>query len=201
MKKLMAASALAILSASAFAAPDTGLSYSYLGGGYLKGTDRYGDANDYDLDGYFAEGSFKLNKNVYLFGEYRNAKTDTVAGSHFESDAIHYGLGAIIPVSDRFDIDAAGAGVHVSTKPRGNAAAFLSKQEEDGYLLQGLARYKLLPALEVNGGMRYSDVGEEDETTGLVGAVFNFTPAFGVTGRYEFGDNLNTYTVGGRFNF
>jgi len=49
--------------------------------------------------------------------------------------------------------------------------------------------------------MRYTKVFDESETTGLVGAVFNFTPSFGVSGGYEFGDSTNAYLVGARLNF
>lgn len=196
---LLLAGALAALPLSAMA---SNLSYSFLEGGYMKATQEDGNADDYDFDGFTVGASGKISKNLYVFGDYRQLESDTVAGTRINIDAGRIGLGVIFPVNDNLDLTAGGGASFGKFDYKGSGAGLTPDDNDDtGYFLQGIARAKVLPALEINGGYRYEKVFDESESTGLVGAVFNITPAFAAIGNYEFGDDLNRYVLGGRFNF
>lgn len=199
VKPLLMAGALAGLPLSAFS---QGLSYDYVEGGYTKATQENGNADDFDFDGFSVGASGKIAKNLYLFGDYRQLESDTVAGTRVDINTGRVGLGFIIPVNSNFDITAGGGAAFAKFDYEGSGSALTPRDNDDtGYFLQSIARAKVLPALEVNGGYRYEKVFDEGESTGLVGAVFNFTPAFAAVGNYEFGDDYDRYLLGGRFNF
>lgn len=176
-------------------------SYDYLEGGYQKSTQRFGDEDDIDADGYFASGSLLIQPQVYLQGGYDHASTDKVNGSYGEFDVFRLGAGFRHPITNRVDFNAGGGAVFVNVQPRGPIAAVADEDDDTGYYLNTGLRAMVLPALEVNGGFEYSKVFEESETVGKVGAVFNFTPQFAAVGSYAYGDELNTYRLGGRWNF
>ena len=201
LKPLAVAAALAALPLGAFAAEST-LSYNFIEGGYAKATQRDGDSNDFDYDGFYGAVSGKVAKNVYLFGDYRQLTSDTFAGARVRTNSALAGIGLIIPVTKVVDLNVNGGGVWQKYKYEGTAANFTPHDNDDtGFFVGGGARAQILPLLEVNGGFRYSKVFDNSETTGLVGAVFSITPALAVTGNYEFGDHFNQYQIGGRFNF
>ena len=198
-KPLLIAGALAALPLSAFA---QNLSYSYLEGGYLKATQEDGNADDFDFDGFTVGASGKIGENFFLFGDYRQLESDTVGGTRVDINTGRVGLGFIIPVNANFDITAGGGAAFAKFDYKGSGAGLTPDDNDDtGYFVQSIARAKVLPALEINGGYRYEKVFDESESTGLIGAVFNFTPAFAAVGNYEFGDDFNSYVLGGRFNF
>ncbi|MES2683783.1 MAG: outer membrane beta-barrel protein [Pseudomonadota bacterium] len=199
VKPLLIAAALSALPLSAFSQT---LSYNYLEGGYLKATQEDGNADDYDFDGFTVGASGKVAEQLFLFGDYRAYESDTVNGTRINIDTARVGLGFIIPVNANFDINLGGGAAFSKFDFEGSGAGLTPEDNDDtGYFLQTIARAKVLPALEINGGYRYEKVFDESESTGLVGAVFNFTPAFAAVGNYEFGDDYNRYTLGGRFSF
>lgn len=177
------------------------LSYDYLEGGYQKSTQRFGDEDDIDADGYFASGSLLIQPKVYLQATYDAATTDKVAGSFAEFDVYRAGAGFRHPLTDRLDLNLGGGAIFAKVEPRGPIAQFADSDDDTGYYLNSGLRAKVLPALEVNGGFEYSKVFDESETTARVGGVFNFTPAFAAVGEYAYGDDLNTYRLGARWNF
>lgn len=199
VQPLILAGALAVLPLSAIS---SNLSYNFIEGGYTKATQEDGDSNDFDFDGFSVGASGKIASNLYVFGDYRQLESDTVAGTRRKIDSGRVGLGVIFPINDNLDLTAGGGAAFGKEELEGSGAGFTPEDNDDtGYFLQGIARAKVLPALEINGGYRYEKVFDESESTGLVGAVFNFTPAFAAIGSYEFGDDLNRYVLGGRFNF
>lgn len=199
LKPLLIAGALTSLPLAGFA---EGLSYNYIEGGYLKATQEDGNADDFDFDGFNLAASGKVAENVYLFGDYRRLESDTVSGTRVDINAGRLGLGVIIPVTRIFDITAGGGASFGKFDYKGSGSGLTPDDNDDtGYFLQTIARAQLLPAIEVNGGYRYEKVFDQSESTGLVGAVFHFTPAFAAVANYEFGDDFNRYTLGGRFDF
>ncbi len=199
LKPLLIAGALAALPLSAFA---QGLSYNYLEGGYTKATLEDGNANDFDFDGFSVAGSGKFTDNLFAFGDYRYLESDTRGGTRADFNSGRIGLGFIVPVNEQFHINAGGGATFGKFEYEGSGSAATPEDNDDtGYFVQAIARAKVLPALEVNGGYRFETLFSENESTGLVGAVFNFTPAIAALGNYEFGDGTNRYTLGGRFSF
>lgn len=199
MKSFLIATTLVALPLTSFA---DGLSYNFVEGGYLKATQEDGNANDYDYDGFTLGASGKVAQNLFLFGDYRSLQSDTRGGTRVETDSGRIGLGFIIPVNKNFDVTAGGGAAFAKFDYKGSGAGLTPDDNDDtGYFVQTVARAKVLPALEINGGYRYEKVFEQSDSIGLIGAVFNFTPAFAAIGNYEFGDNLNRYVLGARFNF
>ncbi len=199
VKPLLIATTLAALPLSVFA---QNISYNYIEGGYLKATLEDGDSDDFDFDGFTVGGSGKVAQNFYVFGDYRQLESDTVNGTRLDINSGRLGLGFILPVNANLDINAGGGAAFGKFDYEGSGSNLTPEDNDDtGYFLQTMARAKVLPALEINGGYRYEKVFDESESTGLVGAVFNITPAFAAVGNYEFGDEFNRYSLGGRFNF
>lgn len=200
MKKLLIVGALASLPLASFA--ESGLSYNNFGGAYLKGTQRNGNSDDVDADGYTVFGSGKFTDKLYAFGDYRHYTTDKVFGAYAEADLATVGLGFRFPLGTLVDLNAGGGAIFAKQELKGSASSFNSGDDDDtGYFVQTGVRAMVLPRLELNGGFRYSKVFDESETAGIVGAAFNFTPAISAVGHYEYGDDVNQYTIGGRFNF
>lgn len=199
MKTLLIAGALATLPLSAFA---QNLSYNYIEGGYTKATLEDGNADDFDFDGFSVAASGKFTDNLFVFGDYRFLESDTRFGTKADYNSGRVGLGFIVPVNNNLHLNAGGGASFAKFKFKGaGAAATPDNNDDTGYFVQGIARAQVLPALEINGGYRYEKLFDESESTGLIGAVFNFTPAFGALGSYEFGDGTDRYTLGGRFSF
>jgi len=199
IKPLLMVGALAALPLSSLA---QGLSYNYLEGGYTKATLEDGNADDYDYDGFSLAASGKFTDNLFVFGDYRFLESDTRAGTKADYNSGRVGLGLIIPVNERLHLNAGGGASFGKFKYKGvGAAATPDDNDDTGYFVQGIARAQVLPALEINGGYRFEKIFDNNESTGLIGAVFNITPAFGAIGSYEFGDGTDRYTLGGRFSF
>jgi hypothetical protein len=199
LKPLLVAGALAALPLSSMA---DGLSYNYIEGGYTKATLEDGNADDFDFDGFSVAGSGKFTDNFFVFGDYRFLESDTVGGTKAELNSGRAGLGFIVPINDRFHLNAGGGASFGKFEYKGTGAGATPDDNDDtGYFLQGIARAQVLPALEINGGYRFEKIFDSNESTGLIGAVFNFTPALGVLGNYEFGDGTDRYTLGGRYSF
>jgi len=199
LKPLLIAGTLATVPLSAMA---QSLSYDYLEGGYTKATLEDGDADDFDFDGFSVAGSGQFTDNLFVFGDYRFLESDTVGGASADYNSGRVGLGLILPFSDKLHLNAGGGAAFGKFKYQGTGAAATPDDNDDtGYFVQGIARAQVLPSLEINGGYRFEKIFDRNESTGLIGAVFNFTPAFGVLGNYEFGDGTDRYTLGGRFSF
>ena len=181
-----------------------GLSYNYIEGGYSKATQENGSSNDFDYDGFYGAVSGKVAPNFYLFGDYRYYESDSFGPGHsrVDYDIGRIGAGFLVPLNPRLDLNAGGGALFAKFDFEGPASPATPRDNDDtGYFLQGGARALVLPNWEINGGFRYEKIFDDSETVGLVGTVFNFTPAFGVTGGYEFRDDFDAYTIGARFNF
>lgn len=198
-KLLLVAGTLAALPLTGFA---QGLSYNYLEGGYTKATLEDGDSNDFDFDGFSVAGSGKFADNLFAFGDYRYLESDTRNGTRADYNSGRLGLGFILPINEQVHLNAGGGASFGKFEYEGVGSAATPEDNDDtGYFLQTIARAKVLPALEVNGGYRYEKLFDQSESTGLLGAVFNFTPALAALGSFEFGDGTDRYTLGGRYSF
>ncbi len=56
---------------------------------------------------------------------------------------------------------------------------------------------------EINGGITYIDLGGgfDDETSIHFGGVYSFNTSFAVVGDIDFGDDITTFSIGGRLYF
>lgn len=196
---LLIAGTMATLPLSSFA---QALSYNYLEGGYTKATLEDGNANDFDFDGFTVAGFGRVASNLFVFGDYRYLESDTFNGTQLNLNTGRLGLGLIAPISSQLDLNVGGGVSLLKYNYSGSGAGLTPSDSDDtGYFVQGLARAKVLPTLEINGGYRFEKIGDSNESTGLIGAAFNFTPALAAIANYEFGDGTDRYVLGARFSF
>jgi Outer membrane protein beta-barrel domain len=155
------------------------------------------DIDNYSGDGDFgfAGGSIGLNDRLYLFGSYSDGSVDGPGNSDVDITTAAAGLGVHFPLNDTVDFVVDGAYVWSEVD-----SDFFNSQDEDGYAVRAGLRAMLTPKFELNGGASYVDV-TDDDTSAFVGAVYNFTDVFAVTGGADIGDNATTYSVGLRLYF
>lgn len=152
---------------------------------------------DGDLDGLGARASFAVAPRLHVLGEFSH-----VSDSPFRAEqgtlalGFHHGFtpntdlvlrGGWTQVRDRTDIDL-------------GDSFELGSLRDDGFAAQAGVRSMLTDAIELNGFVKHEEVFGGD-TRAAVGGVFGFTPALGVTGNVEFGDDDTLYEVGLRWSF
>lgn len=194
LKKLAVLATLAV--AAPLAAQAEGLSYNYVEGRYVN-TDI--DDVDVDVDGYDINASGLIAPNFFLFGSYGQQETESINNGKLEYTTGTFGLGWRMPLNNQVDLVAKGGLLYGEIDGKGSASGL--DDDDTGFLLNGGVRALLMPNFEVNGGVTYADVLDDDETTLDVGAVFSFTPAFAAVAGASFGSDANAYSAGLRFNF
>lgn len=171
MLKKICVAAVLALPISAMA---EGLSYNYVEGSYVI------PEND---DAFRIGGSFALNPQFFI-------KAD---GTVFEGGNVLTGqLGYRHGLSDTLDLNVTG-GVLYADPDGGNS--------ETGYTFGGGLRAVVMPKLELNGGIAYVDIYDNSDVEFSVGAVYNFTANWAVSGGGTFADDTETFNVGVRYNF
>jgi hypothetical protein len=163
---------------------DEGPKYTYIEGGYSRL-----DIDDFDGDGdiFGAKGSVALTDMLHLVGSYEAGEVEDV-----DLVGAFFGLGVNIALNETVDFVAQAGVAHQEIE-------FGQFDEDD----QGLGanagvRAMLTPVFELNGGVRYVDVGDDDETSVFGGAVYNFTDMFAGTAGVEIGDDATRYGIGVR---
>jgi len=183
---------LAALLFSCAASADEGPRYTYGEIGYSRL-----DIDNYSGDGDFADFdvSLALTDLVHVFATY----SDGTVGSSPDIDVrtASGGVGLNIPLDSRHTVDLVLDAAYLWTEVDGN---FFNALDDDGYGLSAGVRAMLNPNLEVNGGVAYTDVNEDD-TAVYAGVVYKFTDLFAVTGGVSAGDNATSYGVGVRLYF
>lgn len=185
LKKLLIASVLAL----PVAAMADGLSYNFLQASYVN-VDGDGGGK---ADGFDFSGSHLVGKNIFLQGGYSRV---TIDGSDIDVSAFNGGLGFRHGLTPTVDLNAGASVVFAEV----DAGSFGS-EDDTGYSLNAGLRALVAPQLELNGGVTYTDIFDEADTSFGIGAVFSFTPQIAVIGGAGFADDANTYSVGGRFMF
>lgn len=184
MRPFAIASAI-VAAAAAPAAALADVSYTYVGGGYaaLKpdGISR--------LDGFNLEGSVAVQENIHLIANYLRAKD-----SPFTANRTRVGAGYNIALNPQ--VDMVGRLGWSFTKA---SVSGLGSAKDDGVFGQVGVRGMATDVLEVNAFLTYDDT--EDKVSADIGAVYNFTPAFGATAGYTYSSNLQTWNLGVRYNF
>lgn len=147
-----------------------------------------------DADVFNAAGSFAVTDRVHLIAGYSNGSVDG-SGFNVDLESATIGAGLNFPLNSTVDLvaDAAYAWAKVDTNNFGS-------EDDDGYALNVGLRAMLTPRFELNGGGTYVDISDDD-TALYVGAVFNFTDMFALSGNISVGDNATAYGVGLRLYF
>lgn len=187
-KNLMPLLAAGALLAPAHALADISYSYGQLDYQMV-------DADNDDGDGFQLGGSFELTPNVFVLGEYQDGDFD----SGLEYTAYRLGAGYHAPVNEKVDwygqFTWENYEVELDT-PFGTASA-----DEDGFGLEGGLRGMVTKQIELNGHVKYVDLGDNiDDTLIGVGALYHASQQFAVGAEYEDGDE-STFSLFARFHF
>lgn len=166
--------------------------YSFVQGSYGQvDFDGLGDG-----DGLGIAGSMAVSDRFHVFGGYETGEIDIdVGGFSFDADfdGFEAGLGFNTPVSDTVDLVA--------------TLSYLSLDiegvDEDGYGLGVGLRAMASPTVELNGGINYADLGGSDsgDTSFGAGFLYHFTDTFAVGLGGDWGDDVSSYALNGRFSF
>jgi hypothetical protein len=180
--------ALVPMSGAAFA---EGFDYSFVEGYY--GQVEFDDFG-VDGDGIGIGGSFAVNDSFHVFGGYETGDFDFGV----DINRLQAGLGYNMPLSDAVDVVASLSYVSIEADISGVGSA-----DENGYGLGVGLRAMVSPAVELNGGLAYKDYGDsfDGETELGAGFLYHFSDAFAVGLSGEWGEDLSTYALNGRFSF
>lgn len=180
--------ALLMLPLSALAAE--GLSYNYFEGNFIVDeqvdlSSRFINGDD-DGDGFAVAGSFGLNETWYVNGSYSDSSLDNTeinnlslgVGAHTSQWTGAWDLFGVLSYEDaQVEVDAVVAGVRRT-----------AEIDDGGFGLAGGLRGSLTDAFELNGQVKYTDVGDADGTSFKVGALYKFGTVWAATADYATGD-------------
>ena len=190
MKRTTLALALSLAAALPAAAQDS-LSNTWIEGNYIN--------VDGDADGHGIRGSFEFgDSNFYGLAGYSRIGIDDTP---FKLDGSELGVGYAHPMNDGLDLFAEAA--YVDTE----AAGFVTTDgtgiiNTEGYRTSVGLRSALTDKLEGSVRANYVDLDEVgDDFSGTLGAMYKFTPTWGLTGDVTFGDDAETYQLGVRASF
>jgi len=147
-----------------------------------------------DADVVSADGSLAVSDLIYLIASYSYGTIDA-SGFDVDLTTVNAGAGLHFPLNQTIDFVADLSYIWAEID-----ADNFSSQDDDGFGLRAGLRAMLTPQFELNGGGTYVDVSD-DETALYVGAVYNFTDMFAVTGNVTVGDNATSYGIGMRLYF
>jgi opacity protein-like surface antigen len=176
---------LVLLSPAAFAKD---LHYSFVEGGWASVDPDAGDSGT----GPMMDVSYGLNELVHLVGGYADTDFDTVDMTTWE-----VGAGVHRTMSEGFDLVGQASYMEMEAEVE---TPLVNDVDEDGFTLAGGVRKMLTDLFEINGGVEYVDVGDEDDTLLAVNALYNVNDRFAVGAGYKMGD-FDTLHAGFRVNF
>jgi hypothetical protein len=189
MKLVKVALGSLMLAAAPLAAEAEDMSYSYVDLAYVE-TDF--DGIGPSADGFALRGSVGFAENWLAFVEYAD---QSVAGIDLDTIAVgfggHYGLAENVDLVGRlgyFQVELdAGAGLDA---------------DDDGYLFDLGLRGRIGGAVELEGGVRYTDLDDGGDDTALViGGRFHFNRTWALGAELQSGDDLETILAYVRASF
>lgn len=225
----LAIAGLMLLPAASFAAKDVSYTYvevDYL----VQNIDFYEDDQFDDIidevdngDGFKVEASYAFTDTFFVFGNYSNTESDFT----FEDDTglvvpqgediktMKLGAGFLIPIhrdldfvgrAAYMDMDIGELTLGAEENPTGDldelgdAIADLNDDDTDGFSIDAGVRGQVVEWLEAGGGLRYTDLGEDDDVSLYGSVLFEINQNFGINVALDMGDRLSTYQVGVRFS-
>lgn len=193
MKRIPIIIAAGCLAASFAASAE--FDYTYLEGGYerleVDGIDEAGD-------GIGVRGSLAVSENFHLLGGVHSAEFE-VGPVDVDFDSWEAGIGYNRAVGP--NVDFVGSLSYVGADLSFNDEALsVFDVDGDGYRADAGLRGRLAPAFELDGGIRYTDVDQGDETSAYVRGLFGSGSVRLLT-EVEAGDDGEIYLIGGRVDF
>ncbi len=177
-----------LLAAAPLAAHAEDMSYSYIDLAYV---DTDVDGLDSSLDGFALRGSVGFAENWFAFGEYA---AQSVSG--VDLDSFVAGIGGHYGIADNLDLVGrlGWTKVEISSGP--------VDVDDDGYLVDAALRGRVGDAVELEGGVRYTDFSDGGDATSLfVGGRFHFNKTWALGAEYQDGDDSSTILAYVRASF
>jgi hypothetical protein len=172
-------------------------SYNYVDAGYLRL-----DLDDISLDptGYFVRGSIEAGENWFFKAGYGTAD-DSSSFVDVEADEYNVGVGYKKALGENSSFHIALDYINAEAEAKNNFGGKASA-DENGYGVTLGVRGMVSESFELNGGIGYADVGDEDGLGLGVGAVWYLTEGFGILAEASADDDSNRqYMVGVRLSF
>lgn len=168
--------------------------YNHVNVGYARTTL---DDNVFDIDGdsFTIDGAFEIADQIFLFAGYSTGDLDE-AGVSVDLDTLAAGIGWHTALSDEIDFVAGLSYEYIDLGSGGLSV------DDNGLGLGVGLRFSASQQVEITGGINYVDYSDfGDDTSFALGALFDVTDniAIGLSG--EWGDDISTYGVSGRFYF
>jgi opacity protein-like surface antigen len=160
--------------------------------------------DDPEGDGFGIGGSVAVTDLVHVFASYGDSDLDVdVLGINVDLGYTVLTAGAGLNYAVSETVDLVGQLEFVDVELEADVPGFGSASEdESGYGLSGGARGMITERFELNGGIRYVDLGDDaDDTTFSLGAVYDFTDVVAAQVGLAFGDDVTSYGAGVRFYF
>lgn len=207
-KTLLVSGLVAAVAAPAFAAQqtsgvrDNGFSYSY---GQLA-YDQWDWDNDVDVDVLTGEGAYALDEHLFLRGGLSFYDGDLGLGD-LDGKQLYGGIGFHTPLQDKLDFVGSADLIYDDREyevrtciPFFGCVRADSDDDELGFELRGGVRAAAGDKVELEGGLSYYDVYDDDLTVYAQG-LFKVTPAVDIGARALFGGDRESLGAFARYNF
>ena len=177
-----------MLAAAPLAAMADDMSYSYVDAAYVE-TDI---DNAPTADGFALRGSIGFAENWFAFADYADQSVQGIDVTSYDVGiGGHYGMTEALDVVGRVgytkvELDAGGGG----------------NFDDDGYLIDLGLRGRVGDAVELEGGVHYTDYTDGGDDTGLyVGGRFHFNKTWALGAEYQSGDDADSILAYVRASF
>jgi hypothetical protein len=200
MKLLHCAAALALLGASLGPSPAlaAGPGYDWLEADYVKSVP---DDSDIEADGFGAQLSHLLNRNVFLTAGYLAVETDEVdtgfGTGTFELSELRAGLGLRERIGRTSDLVASAAMVRADVQGKGVFAG--ADADDSGLELTLGIRTLLTRTAEFGVAFDYVDISDDSVTYVVFDTFLPFNTGFGLAASAGISNDEKIYRAGLRF--
>jgi len=183
---LFAAAALALPMAA-----QAEFDYTYLEAGYQRfNPDNFSE----DADGLGIRGSAGLSRNLNITGEWSRVDFNN-SSADLETWAV--GLGLHAPINPQVDVVGNISYIENTVDLGGGLGGFAI--DDNGYRADVGLRGQITPAFELDGGIRYVDI-EDNNTSGYLRGLIG-SSQIRLLLEVESGDNGDQFLIGGRYDF
>ena len=151
------------------------------------------DNTSVDGDGLGMSGSFAINPDWHVFGDYQTAGLD------FGVDISRFGagIGYNTEMSDVVDLFARFSYQYIELDVPGSPG-----DDDTGFGFGVGMRYAANEDIELTAGIDYVDYGSGGDDTAIsIGGLYSFSDAFALGLGGSWGDDISSYTLSGRFYF
>lgn len=166
--------------------PADTLDYSFAELAYVDS--EFGNLNG---DGISLRGSVPVNDTFFVFASYWDVGYDF----NVDLTSIEAGAGVHLPFNDKVHL----VGRFGLVKSEFDSNNFSS--DDDGYTFGAQVRAAVMPRLELEGGFDYIDLGSDPDTLLIMQARYFFLENIAGGLRLEFGDDIDSMSLGVRVTF